>query len=105
MSLKTTEYKYIQLDSSNAPVIIGTRIKVVELIAAIKAYGWSPNELSQQFSHLTLSQIYSALAYYWDHQQQIDTAAAHRLQAAQELRRNAGESAFAVRMRAEGQLE
>lgn len=104
MSLTATEYKYIQLDSSNAPVIVGTRIKLVELVAAIKAYGWSPDELSQQFPHLTLSQIHSALAYYWDHQQQLDAEAARRLQSAEDLRRNAGESSFAARMRAEGQL-
>lgn len=47
-------------------------MKVSELVMAQKAYGWSPDELAFQFPHLTLGQIHSALAYYWDHQQELD---------------------------------
>ena len=55
-----------------APIISGTTMKVVELVMAQMAYGWSPEELRFQHPYLTLGQIYSALAYYWDHQEELD---------------------------------
>ncbi|GAA6623159.1 DUF433 domain-containing protein [Scytonema sp. NUACC26] len=59
-----TGYKYVQLDERKMPIIAGTRMKVVELVTSVKAYGWSPEELAYQYPHLTMSQIHSALAYY-----------------------------------------
>jgi hypothetical protein len=47
-------------------------MKVVELVLAQVAYGWSAEELRIQFPYLTLGQIYSALAYYWDHREEFD---------------------------------
>jgi hypothetical protein len=37
MALTTTEYKYIQLDERNVPIIAGTTMKGVELITSVKA--------------------------------------------------------------------
>jgi uncharacterized protein (DUF433 family) len=42
-------------------------MKVVKLVTAQMAHGWSPEELVFQFPFLTLGQVHSALAYYWDH--------------------------------------
>ena len=70
--LAQTRYEHIALDDAQVPFIMGTTMKVVELVLAQIAYGWSPEELHLQFPHLTLGQIYSALAYYWDHQAELD---------------------------------
>jgi uncharacterized protein (DUF433 family) len=70
--MTATEYKHIQLNECNVPIIARTTMKVVELITSVKAYSWSPEELHQNYPHLTMSQIHSALAYYWDHQEEID---------------------------------
>ncbi|NBD14581.1 MAG: DUF433 domain-containing protein, partial [Cyanobacteria bacterium] len=73
MTLTTpTEYKYILLDEHDRPYIKGTSMKVLELVTSIQAYGWSPEELHFQYPHLSMSQIYSALAYYWEHKEEID---------------------------------
>ena len=53
-------------------------MKVVELVQAQMANGWSPEELYFQFPHLSLGQIHSALAYYWDHKDEIDDDAMAR---------------------------
>ena len=45
------------------------------------AYGWSPEELPFQHPYLSLGQIHSALAYYWDHQDALDQDIARRLTA------------------------
>ncbi|HXB03545.1 MAG TPA: DUF433 domain-containing protein [Candidatus Angelobacter sp.] len=47
-------------------------MKVVELVMAQSAHGWSPEELHFQFPHLPLGHIHAALAYYWDHKAEVD---------------------------------
>jgi hypothetical protein len=47
-------------------------MKIKQLVAEHLNWGWSPEELHFQHPHLTLGEIYSALAYYWDHRAEID---------------------------------
>lgn len=104
MALTTTEYKYIQLDERNVPIIAGTTMKVVELITSAKVYHWTPEELHINYPHVSLSKIYSALAYYWDHKQELDADIERRYQFAEQLRQEAGESPIAPKLRAKGLL-
>jgi len=104
MTPATTTYQHIQLDSSGVPLIAGTTMKVVELVMAQRAHGWSPEELVFQHPYLTLGQIHAALSYYWDHQQELDADMERRGQFAEAARRRAGPSPLAARLRAQGQL-
>ncbi|HLP90446.1 MAG TPA: DUF433 domain-containing protein [Nostocaceae cyanobacterium] len=101
----TTEFKHILTDENNVPFIEGTSMKVVELVTSIHAYGWSPEELHFQYPHLSMSQIYSALAYYWEHKAEIDADMQLRFEYAEQLRLAAGESLLAKRLRAEGLIK
>jgi uncharacterized protein (DUF433 family) len=105
MTLTNTEYKHVQLDERNVPIITGTTMKVVELVTAQIAYGWSPEELHFQHPYLTMSQIHSALAYYWDHKEEIDTDIERRLQYAEQSRLEAGPSPVVAKLRAKGLLK
>lgn len=58
MSLTKTEHKYVELDERNVPIIAGTTMKVVELVMAHRAYGWSPEEIHLNHGYLTMSQIH-----------------------------------------------
>jgi uncharacterized protein (DUF433 family) len=78
--LAETRYEHIILNDIRVPVISGTTMKVVELVLAQAAYGWSAEELRVQFPYLTLGQIYSALAYYWDHREEFDANIEGRLE-------------------------
>ena len=98
----TTEYKHIFLDDHQVPFIKGTSMKVVELVTSVQAYGWSPEELHFQYPHLSMSQIYSALAYYWEHKEEIDADVKRRFEYSEKLRLEAGESTLAKRLRQEG---
>jgi uncharacterized protein (DUF433 family) len=95
----------VQLDERNVPIIAGTTMKVVELVMAQIAYGWSPEELQFQHPYLTMSQIHSALAYYWDNKEELDADIKRREEYAEKLRREAGESPFVARLRAQGLLK
>lgn len=104
MTLTQAEHKYIQQDGAGVPIIEGTSMKVVELIISVKAYKWSPYELLQNYPHLTMSKIYSALSYYWDNKQAIDADLEQREEYVKQLEQEAGESAFAARLRTQGLL-
>lgn len=88
--LVQTRYEHVVLDQTDVPIIAGTTMKVVELVLAHLAYGWSPEELHFQFPHLTLGQIHSALAYYWDHQTELDQDIKHRLASVDQLQKSLG---------------
>lgn len=76
-----TDYPHIVLNDQGVPVIEGTTMKVVEVITVRDAYGWSPEEIQFQFPYLTPSQIHAALAYYWDHRDELDREVARQLKA------------------------
>ena len=65
-------YEHISINPQEKALIAGTTMRVSQLVAERKAYGWSPEELYFQHPHLTLGQIYAALAYYADHTDEID---------------------------------
>ena len=104
MTLTKTEYKYIELNEDNVPIIAGTTMKIVELVEAEIAYGWSPAELHLNHRYLTMSQILSALAYYWDRKQELDAEIKRREEYVKQAEIEAGESPFAARLRAQGLL-
>lgn len=86
--LVETRYEHVVLNKAEIPVIIGSTMKVTELVLSHFAYGWSPEELHFQYPHLTLGQIYSALAYYWDHREELDEDIENRLAFVDEFERS-----------------
>ncbi len=103
--LAETRYEHVVLDDKKVPTISGTTMKVVELVSAHLAYGWSAEELHFQFPYLTLGQIYSALAYYWDHRQELDQDIDRRLEKVDKLRLAADNSHIIARLKAKRLIE
>jgi uncharacterized protein (DUF433 family) len=99
-TLQPTDYKYISLGENQVPYIAGTTMKVVELITSHQTYGWSPAELHFQYPHITMSQICSALAYYWDHKSEIDADIDRRLTLAQHQKATAPTSPLLAKLQA-----
>lgn len=104
MSLVATGYEHVVIDEKGVPVIAGTTMKLVELVAEKMAYGWSPEELHFQHPYLTLGQVYSALAYYWDHAEDLHKDIDRRLHQIDQTRKAAGPSPLAARLKAKGLL-
>lgn len=52
-------------------VIVGSRISVSDIVYWYKQ-GKDVHEILEFYPHLTLAQIHDALAYYYDHQTEID---------------------------------
>lgn len=73
-AVKNLVYPYITSHpgiAGGAPIIEGTRI-TVRCIAGYYQLGMTVDEILASLSHLTSSQVHSALAYYFDHQEEID---------------------------------
>lgn len=94
----TISYPHLTANADGVPVITGTTMKVVELVMAHQAHGWSPEELHFQFPHLSLGQIHSALAYYWDHKDELDADIDRRVRYAEQARREAGPSVVKAKL-------
>ncbi len=99
-----TTYQHIVLDEEGIPWIRAANTKVVELVAEVKAHGWSPEELAYQHPHLTLGQVYSALAFYFDHREEVEADLLRRGALAEELRAEAGDHPLVAKLRARGQI-
>ncbi|MCW6038298.1 DUF433 domain-containing protein [Spirulina subsalsa FACHB-351] len=102
MKLTTTQHKYIEIDENNVPYISGTTMKVIELISGHLAFGWSPEEIKFQHPYLTMSQIYSALAYYWDHKKELDNDLQKRSKKVEKIRQKIGETSLSRKLRNQG---
>ena len=100
--LMKTRYEHIVLNEDRVPEIVGTTLKVVELVVEQQAYGWSPEELHFQHPYLALGQIHLALAYYWDHREELDRDIQRRLKRVEGLRRDVQPSLLVERFRAQG---
>ena len=69
-----TEHAYIVTDDrilSGEPIIKGTRTPV-RAIVELWRQGVAPEEITSHLPHLTLAQIFDALSYYSDHQEEIN---------------------------------
>lgn len=72
--LQATEHIYIVRDDqilSGEPIIKGTRTPVRAIIETWRM-GVSPEEVPVGMPHLTLAQVFDALSYYSDHQDEIN---------------------------------
>lgn len=105
MALIETRYEHVVLNDKDVPIIARTTMKVIELVLGMTAYGWSPEELKFQFPHLTLGQIHSALAYYWDHQEELDADIEQRLRKVERLRAQMEPAPLVHKLRAQGLVE
>ncbi|MEK6405824.1 MAG: DUF433 domain-containing protein [Acidobacteriota bacterium] len=104
MSSITTPYEHIVVEDKGVSFVADSRMKVAQLVSEVMAYGWSPEELHFQHPYLSMGQVHSALAYYWDHQEEINQQIEDDLQYADRMRRAAGETPLVKRLKAKGLL-
>ena len=95
---------HVEVDEKGVARIAGSRIRVIDLVLDRRAYGWSPEEIHEQFPQLSMAQIHAAFAYYYDHQSELDEDIERRRTEVERLRAEAGESSLAKCFRAEGRL-
>ena len=104
MAVTATGYEHIVLDAPGEPRIAGTQLRVIDLVAAKHANGWTAEQLHEQHPELTGGQIYSALAYYCDHREELDAAIIADQQELEQLKGQTRPSRLVERLRRDGKI-
>ena len=97
-------YPHISVTPEGVPTLSGTTIKVVEIVLDYLAHRWTADEIQRQHPHLSLGQIHSALAYYFDHQNEMDDVIDEQLRQVAAIRSRVESSAVRDKLRALGLL-
>jgi len=77
--VQATEHIYIVRDDAilgGEPIIRGTRTPVRAIVETWRM-GVAPEEIPQGLPHITLAQVFDALSYYLDHQNEINNYIEH----------------------------
>jgi len=102
--MSTVTTSHIELDSCGVAWIDDTNVKVIEVVLDKLAHGSSAEEMHFQYPHLSLSQIYAALAYYHDHREAFDTEIEAQLEEYDRLAGTSSDSPARRRLRLAGKL-
>lgn len=88
---------HIRLDEQCRAWVDDTNVKVVEIVLDHLAYRWSAETIQENHAHLSLAQVYAALAWYYDHQQEMDAEIERQGERVEALRAAIPASALARR--------
>lgn len=78
---------HISVDNRGVAYISGTRLKVSHIAIQRIAWNKTPEQIQQDYPHLTLGEVYSAIAYYCDNQQEIDKEISEAERYAEDIRK------------------
>src|SRR5437867_10450290 len=91
-------YPHIEQRSDGKLWLVGTQTKVLEVALDRLAHHWDADEIQRQHPHLTLGQIHSCLAYYYDHQKDMDRLIEDQLRLIEHLRGQQVESVLRAKL-------
>jgi len=98
----TTIVPHIRLDAKGRAWVDDTNVKVIEIVLDHLAYGWNPETIQEHHPHLLLAQVYAALAWYYDHQTEMDAEIELQDERLRALRAAAAPSSLQRRARRRG---
>src|SRR5438132_5267848 len=80
------------------------RVRVAQIVMDYLTHGWSVEEMCRQHSYLTPAEAHAAMAYYFDHQQEIEEEIRAEWEEVKRESDDRNPSPFLARMRAKGLL-
>ncbi len=104
MPIETAISTHIWVDTRGMAWIDQTNVKVTEVVMDKLAHESSPEEMHFQYPHLSLAQIHAALAYYYDHQAEVDAQIERGMRDYEHMRAQAPETPLHSRLRGMGKL-
>ena len=78
-----------------------SRTRVSMIVADYLWRGWSAEEIVRQYSYLSLAEVHAALAYYYDHIDEIDQELAAEYREVKEWKDAHPTPAFLARLKAQ----
>jgi uncharacterized protein (DUF433 family) len=83
--MSTATYAHIEHNEQGRPIVSGTGFEVRLIALDHVILGRDAEDIRRQHPELTLGQIHSALAYYFDHEAEMDLDLEERLRRVEEL--------------------
>ncbi len=103
--MKADVATHLWLDDRGVAWIDDTNVKVLEVAMEHNVHGMTPEEMEfQHYGCPSLAQIHAALAYYYDHQAELDAAIEQQAQNYEKLRNGSLDSPGRKRLRAMGKI-
>jgi uncharacterized protein (DUF433 family) len=100
-----TAYAHIEkIDGQPARLRRMPRVGVAQIVMDYLAYGWSVEEMCRQHPYLTPSEAHAAMAFYFDHQEDIDREIEAEVKETAASLSHAPPTPFVASMRAKGML-
>lgn len=84
--MPTVVIEHIEIDDRGTARIAGTRMRVINIVCDTMN-GLTPAQIQEGYPDLSLAQIHAALAYYYDHKQEIDAKIDAEVREVETLRR------------------
>lgn len=75
MNTQSVSISHIELrpnrDGQLRASIVGTRVRVQDIVSDYERHGLSPEQIAREHPHLSLAQVHAALAFYFDHRAEV----------------------------------
>jgi len=97
-------YPHLIIREDGMPIVERVKFKAIHLIREHVAYGWSAEELVINHPQLRLGEVYSALAYFADHREQVMQLIKSSEGSAAEMAHQDRHQRVAARLRNDGAL-
>jgi len=104
MTLMPIEDAHISVDEKGVPWVRRAGVSVKQVVASLKDCGFQAEEVVRQFPYLKISEVYSVLAYYHDHREEIELVLQKDREFADKLRAQTPEAPVTTRLRQAGKL-
>lgn len=104
MNTVVAAHPFIELDHRGVPWVIGTNIKVREIVLDGVEYDWDAHKIVDEFPHLSLVDVYAAFCYYFDHRGEVDREIEDSDRQAEQIRASIPEPPVLQRLRDAGLL-
>jgi len=102
MTAATTYPHIVKENGQPARLERHPRLRVAMIVTHYLAYGRSPDEICLHLPHLSAGEVYSAMAYYFDHQDEIDAEIQAELTQLDEEARTRPRSPIWIKLKAKG---
>lgn len=102
--MKTIAYPHIEINSDGVALVSGTTTKVIEIVQDHLAHHWDAEDICKQFPYLNFAQVYAALTYYYDNQEEMDVEIKRRWDRAAAIRAKIGDTKLRDKLRERGDL-
>ena len=105
MATTTTYPHIVKLDAEPARLERHRRVRVAQVVMDYLAYGWSPDEICRHHPNLEPAEVHAAMAYYYDHQQEIDAEIQTELDALEKDIQTRPRSPVYLKLKAKGLIK